>query len=94
VTFPVRSGQAALLKIVLDDGEVAPAGALIQIVGDKQEFYVARRGESFVTGLQAKNQLQLSWNDTKCTISLDVPQSANKEEIVRLGPIVCKGVRR
>jgi outer membrane usher protein len=94
VTFPVRTGQAALLKILLDDGEVAPAGALIQILGDKQEFYVARRGEAFVTGLQAKNQLQLSWNDTKCTINLDVPQVANKEDIVRLGPIMCKGVKR
>lgn len=94
VTFPVRSGQAALLKILLDDGEVAPAGAIIQIVGDKQEFYVARRGEAFVTGLQAKNKLRLRWNDTKCTMDVDVPQIVNKEEIVRLAPIVCKGVKR
>jgi outer membrane usher protein len=94
VTFPVRSGQAVLLKIVLDDGEVAPAGALIKIEGDKQDFYVARRGEAFVTGLQATNQLQLNWNNTQCTIALTVPQSAKKDEIVRLGPVVCKGVKR
>ena len=94
VTFPVRAGQAALLKIVLEDGEVAPAGAIIQILGDKQEFYVARRGEAFVTGLQAKNQLELRWNDTKCTMNVDMPQVANKEEIVRLAPMVCKGIKR
>ncbi len=94
VTFPVRSGQAALLKILLDDGEVAPAGAIIQILGDKQEFYVARRGEAFVTGLQAKNKLELRWNDTKCTMDVDVPQIANKEDIVRLAPMVCKGIKR
>lgn len=94
VIFPVRSGQAALLKIVLDDGEVAPAGAVIKIDGDKQEFYVARRGEAFVTGLQATNNLTLTWNDAQCAIPLAVPQSTNKEEIVRIGPISCKGVKR
>lgn len=94
VTFAVRTGQAVLLKIVLDDGEVAPAGALIKVDGDKQDFYVARRGEAFVTGLQASNVLQLSWNNTQCTIALAVPQSAKKDEIVRMGPVVCKGVKR
>ena len=94
VTFAVRTGQAVLLKIVLDDGEVAPAGAIINVDGDKQEFYVARRGEAFVTGLQAANQLQLSWNNTQCTMALAVPQSKNKDEIVRMGPVLCKGVKR
>jgi outer membrane usher protein len=94
VVFPVRSGQAALLKIVFDDGEAAPAGAVIKIEGDKQEFYVARRGEAFVTGLQATNNMTLSWKDTQCTVSLTVPQSTSKDEIVRVGPISCKGVKR
>ena len=54
VDFPVRSGRGALLKIVLDDGEPAPPGAIVRIEGEKEEFYVARRGESYVTGLQPK----------------------------------------
>jgi outer membrane usher protein len=29
VAFPVRSGRGALLRIVLDDGEAAPAGAFV-----------------------------------------------------------------
>ncbi|HSV45541.1 MAG TPA: fimbria/pilus outer membrane usher protein, partial [Ramlibacter sp.] len=43
VVFPVRSGRAALIKLVLDDGEPAPAGAEVELVGDKHEFFVARR---------------------------------------------------
>ena len=92
-TFPVRSGRGALLKIVLDDGDVAPAGATVGIDGDKQEFYVARRGEAFVTGLQPVNRLTLQWNNQKC--SFDVKFDSNpSDEIARVGPLLCKGVKR
>ena len=93
ITFPVRSGRGALLKIVLDDGEVAPAGAVVQIEGDKEEFYVARRGEAFVTGLQAKNRLTLSWNGQQCTFDVTLP-AETADEFPRLGPLACKGVKR
>jgi outer membrane usher protein len=93
VTFPVRSGRGALLKIVLDDAEPAPAGATVSIEGSSQEFYVARRGESFVTGLQAANRLLLKWKDRQCQFDLKLPHE-NKDEIPRLGPLVCKGMTR
>ena len=93
VTFPVRDGRGALLKIVLDDGEVAPAGAIAQIEGDKQEFYVARRGEAFVTGLQTKNRVTLSWNGQQCTFDVTLP-AETADEFPRLGPLACKGVKR
>lgn len=94
VVFPVRSGRAALLKINFDDGEPAPAGSIVQIEGDKQEFYVARRGETFVTGLQqSDNRLRLTWNDKQCSISVVLPPQS-PDEIVRLGPLPCKGIAR
>jgi len=94
VVFPVRSGRAALLKINFDDGEPAPAGSIVQIEGDKQEFYVARRGEAFVTGLQqSDNRLRLTWNDKQCSISVVLPPQS-PDEIVRLGPLPCKGIAR
>ncbi|MEO8385476.1 MAG: fimbria/pilus outer membrane usher protein [Betaproteobacteria bacterium] len=93
VNFPVRSGRGALLKIVLDDKDVAPAGAIVSIEGDPQEFYVARRGEAFVTGLQPANRLLLKWNGQLCKFDLTLgPETPN--EIARVGPLLCKGVSR
>jgi outer membrane usher protein len=93
VVFPVRSGRGALLKIMLDDGDVAPAGATVQIEGDAEEFYVARRGAAFVTGLQTHNVVLLNWNGQQCKIDVTLPPET-PDEIARLGPLSCKGVIR
>lgn len=93
VNFPVRGGRGALLKIILDDGEVAPAGAIAQIEGDKQEFYVARRGAVFVTGLQPTNRVLLNWNGQQCKIDVVLPPET-RDEIARVGPLLCKGMAR
>jgi outer membrane usher protein len=91
ITFPVRAGRGALIRIVLDNGEPAPAGAEIELIGDKKEFFVARRGEAFVTGLQATNRLRLKWNGTSCTFDVELPPG-KLEDITRVGPIPCHGV--
>jgi outer membrane usher protein len=94
ITFPVRSGRAALIRIVLADGEPAPAGAEIELVGDKQEFFVARRGEAFITGMQAKNTLVLKHNGSSCKIQIELPPEGKTDDILRLGPVRCEGVKR
>jgi outer membrane usher protein len=94
VKFPVRSGRGALITVVLDDGQSAPAGAQIELEGDTKEFYVARHGEAFVTGLQAKNTLHLKWNGQACSIGVDLPAETKGDEIMRIGPVVCAGVTR
>jgi outer membrane usher protein len=94
VKFPVRSGRGALIAIVLDDGQPAPAGAQVQLAGDTKEFYVARRGEAFVTGLQDKNTLRLSWNGKTCDMSVNLPKEKAGEDILRVGPVTCSGVAR
>ena len=93
VVFPVRSGRGALLRIVFDDGDVAPAGAIAKIKGDSQEFYVARRGEAFVTGLQTTNRVVLIWKDKQCEFDVTLPPE-NPDETPRVGPLLCKGVAR
>ena len=91
--FPVRSGRGALLRIRFDDGEVAPIGAIVQIEGDNQEFYVARRGEAFVTGLQPNNRLSLKWKEARCGFEVTLPPES-PDDIPRIGPLLCNGVKR
>lgn len=93
VVFPVRSGRAALLTIVLEDGQPAPAGAVVNIAGEKEQFYVARKGQAFVTGLQPTNRLQLAWKNRQCPLEVDLPSDA-PDDIVRFGPLLCRGVAR
>lgn len=93
LTFPVRAGRGALITIHLADGQPAPAGAEVELAGDTKEFFVARRGEAFVTGLKPKNTLRVKWKDRSCTLAIELPQT-NKDEIARLGPYVCQGVER
>ena len=91
--FPVRGGRGALLKVMLDDGDVAPAGAVANIEGDSEIFYVARRGEVFVTGLKASNRVVLNWNEQHCLMDVTLP-AKSPDDIPRIGPLVCKGVTR
>ncbi|MGZ5097257.1 MAG: fimbria/pilus outer membrane usher protein [Usitatibacter sp.] len=93
VKFPVRGGRGALLKITFEDGEPAPAGATVEVEGDKAQFYVARRGEAFVTGMQTSNRVQLNWQGRQCTFDVTLPP-ASPDEIPRLGPFLCKGINR
>jgi outer membrane usher protein len=93
ITFPVRSGRGALIRIVFDDGAPAPAGAEIELMGDTKEFFVARRGEAFVTGLQTMNRLRLKWNGASCTFNVALPPGS-LEDITRIGPLRCSGVIR
>jgi outer membrane usher protein len=93
VVFPVRVGRGALLRIVFDDGQPAPAGAIVQNDGNKEEFYVARRGEAFLTGLLSTNRITLKWKDQQCQFEATLPP-VSKDDIARVGPLVCKGVKR
>jgi outer membrane usher protein len=93
VDFPVRTGLAALVTLRLDDGEPAPAGAVIRIAGDAAEFPVGRRGQAYVTGLRASERLQLTWKGRTCELALEVPPPGARE-VSRVGPLTCSGVPR
>lgn len=93
VVFPVRGGRGALLTVMFEDGEVAPPGATMKIEGDTQEFYIARRGQAYITGLQPSNHVLLNWNNQQCKIDVTLPPEI-PDEISRIGPLLCKGITR
>jgi outer membrane usher protein len=88
VDFPVRSGRAALVKIHQENGEPVPAGGTVRIRSEKEEAFVGRRGEAFVTGLQPSNQLEARWQTGSCSFELNLP--AANDEVLRLGPVTCR----
>lgn len=88
VKFPVRTGRGALVKIVKAAGEHVPAGAAVELAGDGKEFFVARRGEVFLTGLQQKNTVTIKWESYTCQVDFELP-TAHDDEIMRIGPLVC-----
>ena len=91
VKFPVRSGRGALVKMVMTSGKPVPAGAVVELAGDGKEFFVARRGEVFLTGLQQKNTVILKWEAHACKVDFVLPP-ASDEEIMRIGPLICEEV--
>ena len=91
VDFPVKPSRGATIRITLEDGSPMPSGAIIRIAGLEEEFPVAMRGETFLTGLQENNELIASWNGLECQISLNIPADAGP--LPDLGSFVCKGVK-
>lgn len=89
--FPVRSGRAALLRILLEGGEPAPAGAQVRIKGDAREFWVARRGEAYITGITPSSVLSLEWKGQTCPLSVVLPPLA-RDDIPRV-TASCSGVK-
>jgi outer membrane usher protein len=89
--FPVKRSQGALLRVVLENGEPLPAGAVARLVGEKEEFPAGLGGEVYVTGLAAQNRLRVTWRGGQCEFAVPFPQTA--DPLPRLGPFTCNGVR-
>jgi outer membrane usher protein len=92
LSFPVKRSRGAVFSIVLDDGEPLPSGAIVTVAGQAMEFPVGLRGEVYVTGLDAANQLRASWKQQSCDLQVSFPESG--DPLPDLGTFQCSGVRR
>lgn len=90
LTFPVKRSRGALFRITLATGDPMPAGAVVQIIGQTEEFPVALNGQVYVTGLDAKNRLRATWQGQSCEIELAFPET--REPVPDLGTFTCRGV--
>lgn len=89
--FPVTAVQGGTITLVLEDGSYLPPGAVVRIVGQPGEFPVAYRGEAYLHGLGNVNELQVTWKEQECRISVEV--SPGSGPLPHLGRFVCKGVK-
>jgi outer membrane usher protein len=88
--FPIRRSRGATMKIVLDNGQPLPAGAIVQIIGQPEEFPVALKGNVYITGLAPDNHLRVLWHDQSCQLEVSFPET--EEPLPDLGVFTCHGV--
>jgi outer membrane usher protein len=88
--FPVKRSRGALVAVVLDNGEPLPAGAVAQLIGEKEEFPVGMKGEIYLTGLKATNRLRVTWRGQSCELSVPFPETS--DPLPHLGTYACGGV--
>jgi outer membrane usher protein len=88
--FPIRRSRGATMKIVLDNGQPLPAGAIVQIIGQQEEFPVALKGNVYITGLAPDNHLRVLWHDQSCQLEVSFPET--EEPLPDLGVFACHGV--
>jgi len=92
VSFPVKRSRGAVFNLMLDDGAAVPAGAVVKIVGQPEEFPVGLRGEVYVVGLESTNRLEVSWRGQRCGVDVPFPESS--DPLPDLGTFKCGGVVR
>ena len=92
--FPVKRLRAALLTVVLENGEPLPAGAQVQIIddnlGENEIFPTGMRGEVYLTGLELSNRLRVTWQKQSCEFALPFPETT--DQLPHLGNYICNGV--
>jgi outer membrane usher protein len=88
--FPVKRSRGALITVVLDNREPLPAGAVAQLIGEKEEFPVGMKGEIYLRGLKPANRLRVTWRGQSCELS--VPFAETNDPLPDLGTYTCHGV--
>jgi outer membrane usher protein len=86
--FKAATVEGALIQLTTPDGLDVPQEAEVRVNGAPAAYYVALRGEVFVTDISFPAHLEVTWNDQTCTATV-ASQSTN-EPLPRIGPIICE----
>jgi outer membrane usher protein len=88
VEFAAGPARAAIVTIVLDDGEMLPAGSMIRLNGGAGDFVSAPGGDVYLTGLEADNSATASWSSGSCRARFRFAATAEPQP--RLGVVQCQ----
>lgn len=86
--FPVRRSRAVTFKLVTENGDIVPAGAMLNAVGSEEEYPVGDEGIAYMSGIGEANQVRATWEEQRCEFALQYPKT--KDPMPDLGTIVCK----
>lgn len=91
VDFAVKRTRQALLVLLQRDGTAVPVGTRVRLLPAGPEFSAGRRGEVWLTDLEATHQrVQASWPGGGCALDLAVPASIDGA-LGKIGPLTCDG---
>ena len=89
LTFKATVTRGSLVRIVTENGDAVPAGAMLSIRGES--FPVATNGEAWVTGLDAETDALVEWGAQRCAVR--IPAADASKARPRIGPLTCKAGR-
>lgn len=84
--FPVERVRGGTFKLVTEDGQPVPVGAVVKFNG--KEFPVVLDGTVYVTGYDHGSAGEASWATGRCAFRLDPPPS--DDPLPDLGTIRCR----
>lgn len=86
-TVAIKRNRSALITLLLENGNPAPLGMNITLIGNAEKFMVGMRGEVYVTELSTQNKFHGEWQGKVCSFDYTPPVEAN--EISYTEPIIC-----
>ncbi len=87
-SFAVRSGRAVVFQLLGIDGMPLSAGTPVAVEGDRESFFVARRGEVFISSVPDRGVLAIQDRERPCRVPYELPAD-NVKAFVRVGPLSC-----
>ena len=88
VDFKARPARAAIIRILLADGSLLPAGSVVILDQGSEQFVSAPGGEVYLTDLDLENWATASWSQGRCRFQFRFTQGAEPQP--RLGDATCR----
>lgn len=89
VNFAVKRSYGASLSVVLENGDMMPAGAMIENITNHETALVGFRGEAYLTNLQKNNAIKVRWLKNACQFELSF-KPLDDGTVPDLGKHICK----
>lgn len=86
--FPVRTGRAALVRLISANGLPIPPGSELTLDDEPMGFIVGARGEAFITGLSSQHRLHVKGKGLDCSTPLAMP-AGSPHDVEQIGPLTC-----